>query len=238
LQKFQLEARDFNLRQGEVALRRTQHRLLRQLRIKIILKESDRSRDIADRDRDVIEAHLAIVGRARDRLIIVDRLPELDQRAEGRSRRKKRGACTFGQIVFIDDADAARLERRDYRLEPIDLERQMMQPFAAPANKLRDEIPGVGQLRDKLDRGSAEIEILPEKAAPRLLADLLGAARMSREIALKPGNASINRTGRDRDVIETNPYAVRQAHQFVGLLDRDGRDAITVDSSGRKQSGR
>src|SRR5216683_2308716 len=149
LQKFQLETRDFDLRQREVRLiwprlrwvaesarhslgsdspadliwprladspaprRRAQHGFLGHVSAEILDEEVHYASDIADGDRDVIEANLAIVGWARDRLIIVDRLPELDQHAEGRWRRKKSGACAVGQIVFVNDPDAARFHRGD-----------------------------------------------------------------------------------------------------------------------------
>ncbi len=57
----------------------------------------------------------------RSRLIVIDRLPELNQRAESGAWRDEGGATPVGQIVVVNDAHAAALSAADDRIEAVDL---------------------------------------------------------------------------------------------------------------------
>src|SRR5579883_672856 len=94
----------------------------------------------------------------------------------------------------------------------------MMKAFAALADKLGDKVLAARQLLDKLNRSASQIEVLPEETAARLLAYLLRAARVDREITSEPLDTAVNRTRRNRDVIESHPDTGRQSHAKPFLL--------------------
>src|SRR5271155_1306751 len=99
--------------------------------------------------------------------------------------------------MLIDEAHAVRLERRNHRIDSIDLVAEVMQPLAVPSQELRDEPLVTRQFLDELDRDAAQVEVLPEEAALCLFADLLFVARLSREVTLEELHSAID--GRHRD---------------------------------------
>jgi hypothetical protein len=106
----------------------------------------------------------------------VGHLPELDQRAECRARRDKRGCGTGRIFLFIDDAHASGAQLRDDWIEMIHLDRQMMHPLAVLVDKFADEAGLARQILNQLDDETAEMEILPVESAADLIVASLGTA--------------------------------------------------------------
>src|SRR5579862_5061086 len=92
LNEFELEAGDLEMPKVEVALGIAGMNLVADFRAGKVAREKFVSRgDVLDRERHVIEIREA-VGRGLGMLLFpIRRVPELDQRAKGRSRRNERG---------------------------------------------------------------------------------------------------------------------------------------------------
>ena len=86
-------------------------------------------------------------------------------------------------------------------------ERQMMESFAMPANEPRDETFPSHRVFDQLDRKTAEIEVLPEERAAKLIALGSISARDNREIPRKESLCRVDRLHCDRDVVKAHLYA-------------------------------
>src|SRR5262249_46316759 len=77
-------------------------------------------------------------------------LPELDQYAVGAARRDERRLPAVAEVFPVDDADAVGGELREQRVEPVDVDGNVMQPFAATLEEARHEARRAPRL-DQLD---------------------------------------------------------------------------------------
>ena len=76
-------------------------------------------------------------------------LPELDQHAERRARRDEHRFATIGRAATIRDADTVALERGDDRCQAVDVDRDVVKPFAALREEAIEEPgadPGLGAI--------------------------------------------------------------------------------------------
>jgi hypothetical protein len=89
----------------------------------------------------------------------LEAVPELDQRAECRTRRDERG-LVVARFEQIDDAHAAALQRIDGAIELGRLDREVVQPLAAFVDEALDEAARPGAL-DDLELEVADVEIAP-----------------------------------------------------------------------------
>src|SRR5580698_1601506 len=172
LQEFELEACHVDMRQHKVALRGAAHRIVHDFARKVTPEEFHRGIDVAHCDRNVVETRETVVVRTWRGPTVVERLPQLNQNAKGRTRRDEAGLLSIRKVVLVNYAHAAGFELSDHRIKAIDFVTDVMQPFAVTPDELRDETLVARQLLDELERNAAEIEILPQEAALRLLACL------------------------------------------------------------------
>src|SRR5262249_17020204 len=86
------------------------------------------------------------------------RLPELDQHTEGAARRDECRLRAGAQLLLVDDAHAIGLELRDVGIECVDIDRDVMEPFAALRDEAFDEAAAPRLCLDQLDLVAVEVK--------------------------------------------------------------------------------
>src|SRR5438093_9175538 len=196
------------------------------------LEEAGGGRESLERERKMVHlpAHAVLRdGSAPTRhreLRDVRLLPELNQRAERRAGMNERRLVTVASVEAIDDAHPFALQPLERGLERVDLQRQMVKPFAPVVEKPLDEAAGPGAL-DQLDLEVADREVRPAELGGRAVAVLLRLVGSCGKVLEEEVERAVDRSDGNRHVIDAQARSVHpgqargasKSSQFALALD-------------------
>ena len=139
-------------------------------------------------------------------------LPELDQRPECRARMNERGLVAVSFIETVDDPNPVGLESLELRIEPLDLEGQMMKSLTTLGEEPLDEARGASAL-DELDLEAPDREVRPGEFRPLAVSDPLRLVQPSRKILEEEVERLIDRADGDRYVVDAQIGNARRGHR-------------------------